>query len=159
LNFPQRVYTEKEVKIARELVNKGYTHSLTVEGSPNFERKVNEALDLLKIAGYYEFLRTYIRKIMEIDGLTQLRETEVEIWANKFAVESSVDAASLFIQKANQMKEYLEGKLYYGGIAEQRSVEERMKFLEVLKEKSQDESVKKECTRILQMWKDSATAF
>ena len=159
MSFPQRVYTEKEVKIARELVNTGYVHSLTVEGSPNFERKVSETLDLVKTAGYYTFLRTYIRKIIEIDGLTQLRETEVEIWANKFAVENPVDAASLLIQKANQMKEYLEGKLYYGGIAEQRSVEERMRFLKVLKKKSQDESVKKECARLLQMWKDSATAF
>jgi hypothetical protein len=159
LEFPERVYTKKEVKTARELVNKGYKHSLTVEGSPNFKQKVNQALELVKTAGYYEFLRTYIRKIMEIDGLTQLRETEVEIWANKFAVKNPVDAASLLIQKANHMKEYLEGELYYGGTAEKRSVEKRMEFLEVLKEKSQDESVKEECARLLQMWKDSSTAF
>jgi hypothetical protein len=159
LEFPERVYTKKEVKTARELVNKGYKHSLTVEGSPNFKQKVNQALELVKTAGYYEFLRTYIRKIMEIDGLTQLRETEVEIWANKFAVKNPVDAASLLIQKANHMKEYLEGELYYGGTAEKRSVEKRMEFLEVLKEKSQDESVKEECARLLQMWEDSSTAF
>ena len=159
MEFPERVYTKKEVKTARELVNKGYKHSLTVEGSPNFKQKVNQALELVKTAGYYEFLRTYIRKIMEIDGLTQLRETEVEIWANKFAVKNPVDAASLLIQKANHMKEYLEGELYYGGTAEKRSVEKRMEFLEVLKEKSQDESVKEECARLLQMWKDSSTAF
>ena len=159
LEFPERVYTQKEVKIARELVNNGYRHNLTVEGSAKFEQKVNEALGYIKTAGYYEFLRTYIRKIMEIDGLTQLRETEVEIWANKFAVENPVDAASLLIQKANHMKEYLEGELYYGGNAEQRSVEKRIKFLEVLKEKSQDESVKEECARLLQMWEDSSTVF
>ena len=159
MEFPERVYTKKEVKTARELVNKGYKHSLTVEGSPNFKQKVNQALELVKTAGYYEFLRTYIRKIMEIDGLTQLRETEVEIWANKFAVKNPVDAASLLIQKANHMKEYLEGELYYGGTAEKRSVEKRMEFLEVLKEKSQDESVKEECARLLQMWEDSSTAF
>jgi len=159
LEFPERVYTKREVKTARELVNKGYKHNLTVEGSPNFEQKVNEALELVKTARYYELLRTYIRKIMEIDGLTQLRETEVEIWANKFAVENPVDAASLFIQKTNHMKEYLEGELYYGGNAEKRSVEKRIKFLEVLKEKSQDKSVKEECARLLQMWEDSATDF
>ncbi len=159
MEFPVRVYTQKEVKIAEELVNKGYKHNLTVEGSLNFKRKVKEALELVKTAGYYEFLRTYIRKIMEIDGLTQLRETEVEIWANKFAVENPVDSASLLIQKANHMKEYLEGELYYGGGAEQRSVQKRIKFLEVLKEKSQDETVKEECKRLLQMWEDSATAF
>jgi hypothetical protein len=159
LEFPERVYTEKEVKTARELVKKGYKHSLTLEGSPNFKQKVNQALELVKTAGYYEFLRTYIRKIIEIDGLTQLRETEAAIWANKFAVENPVDAASLLIQKANHMKEYLEGELYYGGTAEKRSVEKRIKFLEVLKEKSQDESVKEECARLLQMWEDSSTVF
>jgi hypothetical protein len=159
LEFPERVYTEKEVKTARELVNKGYKHSLTVEGSQNFKQKANQALELVKTAGYYEFLRTYIRKIIEIDGLTQLRETEASIWANKFAVENPVDAASLLIQKANHMKEYLEGELYYGGNAEKRSVEKRIKFLEVLKNKSQDESVKEECARLLQMWEDSSIAF
>ena len=159
MDFPERVYTEKEVKTAREMVNNGYKHNLTVEGSPNFEKKVNETLELIKTAGYYEFFRTYIRKIMEIDGLTQLRETEAAIWANKFAVENPVDAASLFIQKANHMKEYLEGELYYGGNAEKRSVEKRIQFLEVLKEKSQDESVKKECSRLLKMWEESSTAF
>ena len=159
MKFPKRVYTEKEVKIARELVKEGYKHNLTVEGSSNFEKKVNKALELAKTAGYFEFLRTYIKKIIEIDGLTQLREAEVVIWANKFAVENPVDAASLMVQKANQMKEYLEGELYYGGTAEKRSVEKRIKFLVVLKEKSTDESVKEECARLLQMWEDSAIAF
>ena len=159
MKFPERVYTEKEVKTARELVNQGYKHTLTVEGSSKFEQKVNQALELAKTAGYYEFLRTYIRKIIEIDGLTQLRETEVAIWANKFAVENPVDAASLLIQKANHMKEYLEGELYYGGTAEKRSVEKRIQFLEVLKEKSQEESVKEECARLLQMWEDSSLVF
>jgi hypothetical protein len=159
LKFPERVYTEKEVKTASELVKKGYKHVLTVEGSPKFKQKVNQTLELVKNAGYYEFLRTYIRQIKEIDGITQLRETEAGIWANKFAVENPVDAASLLIQKANQMKEYLEGELYYGGTAEKRSVEKRIHFLEVLKDKSQDENVKEECARLLQMWADSSLAY
>jgi hypothetical protein len=159
LEFPERVYTAKEVKTARELINKGYKHSLTVEGSSNFKEKVHQVLELVKTAGYYEFLRTYIRQIIEIDGLTQLRETEAAIWANKFAVENPVDAASLFVQKANHMKEYVEGELYYGGIAEKRSVEKRIEFLEILKKKSRDESVKEECKRLLQMWEDSSLAY
>ena len=159
MKFPERVYTAKEVKTARELINKGYKHSLIVEGSSNFKEKVRQVLELVKTAGYYEFLRIYIRQIMEIDGLTQLRETEAAIWANKFAVENPVDAASLFVQKANHMKEYLEGELYYGGIAEKRSVEKRIEFLEILKKKSQDESVKEECERLLQMWEDSSLAY
>jgi uncharacterized protein (DUF58 family) len=159
LDFPERVYTTKEVKAARELLDKGYKHNLTVEGSPEFKQKVNKILELAKAADYYEFLRTYIKKIIEIDGLTQLRETEVAIWANKFAVENPVDAASLFVQKAFSMKEYLDGELYYGGLAEKRSIEKRLEFLEALKNKTEDESVKAECAKLLQMWKESSLNY
>lgn len=159
MSFPKRVYTAKEVKKARELVDKGYKHLLTAEGEPNFKQKIDEILGLTKTAEYYEFLRTYVRQIIEIDGLTQLRETEAAIWANKFAVENTVDAASLFIQKAHQMKEYLEGELYYGGSAEKRSIEKRIEFLEVLKNKSADKEVKEECKRLLKMWEESSLAY
>ena len=159
MKFPERVYTAKEVRIAKKLIDKGYKHRLTVKGSPTFKQKVNQARELIKTAGYYEFLRTYIRQILEIDGLTQLRETEATIWANKFAVENPVDAASLFIQKTNHMKEYIEGELYYGGSAEKRSVEKRMEFLESLKNKSKTKEVKEECERLLKMWEDSSLAY
>jgi hypothetical protein len=158
-DFPERVYTSEEVKTAKELTDEGYKHSLTVEGSPAFKEKVNRSLELIKTADYFDFLTTYIRKIMEIDGITQLRETEVAIWASKFAVENPVDASSLFIQKAYHMKEYLEGELYYGGNAEKRSVAKRIEFLQVLKNKSSDKEVKEECDRLLQMWKESSLAF
>ena len=159
MEFPERVYTTEEVKTAKELVDQGYKHDLRIEGETSFKEKVNEAIELIKIADYFEFLRAYIRKIIEIDGITQLRETEVAIWANKFAVENPVDAASLFIQKAYHMKEYLEGELYYGGNAEKRSVAKRVEFLDVLKDKSNDEDVKEECRRLLQLWKESSLAF
>ncbi len=159
MSFPERVYTAEEVKTAKVLVDQGYKHNLTVEGKPEFKEKVNQALDLIKTAGYYDFFVAYIREIQEIDGITQLRETEVAIWANKFAVENPVDAASLFIQKAYHMKEYLEGELYYGGNAEKRSVAKRIEFLQVLKEKTKDNSVKEECERLLEMWKDSSLVF
>jgi len=157
--FPERVYTAEEVKTAKNLIDEGYKHKLTVEGSSNFKEKVNRAFELIKSAGYSEFLQAHIRKIMEIDGITQLRETEASIWANKFAVENPVDAASLFIQKAYHMKEYLEGELYYGGNAEKRSVAKRIEFLQTLEEKSEDKNVKEECERLLQMWKESSLAF
>jgi len=70
-----------------------------------------------------------------------------------------VDAASLFIQKAYHMKEYLEGELYYGGNAEKRSVAKRIEFLKTLKNKTSDASVKEECERLLQMWDESSLAF
>jgi hypothetical protein len=159
LDFPERVYTAEEVKTAKTLVEQGYKHNLTVEGSESFKNKVNQALNLIKTAGYYHFLQSYIRLVMEIDGITQLRETEVAIWANKFAVENPVDAASLFVQKAYSMKEYLEGELYYGGNAEKRSVAKRVEFLEILKDKSGDAAVTEECDRLLMLWKESSLAF
>jgi len=80
LSFPDRVYTTEEVKSAKVLVDQGYRHKLTVEGSPEFKVKVNQALDLIKTAGYHDFFVAHIREIKEIDGISQLRETEVAIW-------------------------------------------------------------------------------
>jgi hypothetical protein len=159
MSFPERVYTTEEVQAAKNLVCNGYKHKLTIEGDRQFTQKVNLALDLVKTAGYTDFLQTYIRKIFEIDGITQLRETEVAIWANKFAVDNPVDFASLLVQKAHHMKEYLDGELYYGGSAEKRSVAKRIEFLKILKEKSTDSSIKEECDRLLEMWKDSSLVF
>jgi hypothetical protein len=96
---------------------------------------------------------------VEIDGLTQLRESEASIWANRYAVENPVDAASLFVQKAHHMREYLEGKLYYGGMAEKRSVEKRIELLKVLKEKTQEDKVKAECERLLKFWDESSLVY
>jgi len=158
-DFPERVYTTEEVKKAKELVDQGHRHDIIVEGSVEFKEKINQVLELIKTAGYFDFFRAYIRKIMEIDGLSQLRETKVAIWANKFAIENTVDAASLFVQKAFSMKEYLDGELYYGGIAEKRSVAKRIEFLKALSENSSDKSVKEECERLLQMWSESSLTF
>ncbi|MEM3642051.1 MAG: hypothetical protein QXH37_09040 [Candidatus Bathyarchaeia archaeon] len=155
MSFPKRVYTIKEAAEAAELIKKGYKHRLKVKGSQSFKNKVKNALKLVKTAGYYDFLRTYINSIVEIDGLTQLREAEAAIWANKYAVENPVDAASLFIQKANHMKEYLDGLLYYGGEAEKRSIEKRIEFLKTLKKKSRKPEVREECERLLREWSES----
>ncbi len=154
MDFPERVYTEEEHKKAKQLVDAGYKHKLNITGDEEFVQKVNQALELTKVAEYYDFLRTYIGEIVEIDGITQLRETEVAIWANKFAVENPVDFASLLIQKAYHMKEYLEGELYYGGASEKRTVQKRIDFLENLKAKSSDSAVKSECERLLEMWRE-----
>ena len=158
LRFPEKVYTQQEVEEARKLISAGYKHDLTVDGEPDFKQKVEQILDLLKTASYYEFLRTYIRQIVEIDGLTQLRETEAAIWANKFAVENPVDAASLLVQKTHQMKQYIDGELYYGGNPEKKTVEKRIEFLKALKEKTDDMKVKEECRKLVQMWAESSLA-
>jgi hypothetical protein len=159
LGFPQRIYTEAEVRKAKDLIDKGYKHSLTVKGSPEFQQKAKQALELVKTAGYYDFLRTYIRQIEEIDGLTQLHNSEATIWANRYAVENPVDAASLFIQKANHMKEYLELKHYYSGEAEKRSVTKRVEFLETLRSKSQEKEIVVECERLLKLWRESSLVY
>jgi hypothetical protein len=157
--FPERVYTQIEVEKAKELIRKGYKHRLAIRGSSMFRNKVREALELVKVAGYYDFLRTYIRRIEEIDGLTQLRQADAVIWANKYAVENSADAASFFVQKADSMKTYLEGELYYGGEAEKRSDQKRIEFLQVLKSRSKDKKVIEECDRLLEMWDDSSLVY
>ena len=153
--FPKRVYTKDEVKKAREAIESGHIHRLKITGSKEFKEKVREALKLIKTTKQYKFLRTYIREIKEIDGLTQLREAEAAIWVNNHAVKDPVDAASLFIQKAYQMKDYIEGKLYYGGEAEHRTTQKRIEFLEELKKRTRKKEVKDRCEEILKVWRES----
>ena len=151
MKFPKRVYTVEEVKKARALIAKGHKHRLRVVGSPEFERKVEEALNLIKTAQYYDFLRTYIRKIREIGGLSQLREAEVAIWANKYAVADPIEAAGFIIQKAQQMKDFIEGRLYYDK-GEARAIRKRIEFLETLRDRSKDQTVKRKCEENLKRW-------
>ncbi len=153
--FPKRVYTVDEVARARKLVESGYKHKLTIKGDPDFKNKTREALRHVRTAGYYDYLRTYIRHIIEIDGFSQLREAEVAIWANKHLLKNPIEAAGFFVQKASQMQEFLEGKLYYGGAAEARSVEKRINFLKALRSRSSKLAVKNECDGILERWAES----
>ena len=155
MEFPNRIYTTEEIKRAGEFVKKGFKHRLRLKGSLIFKQKVREALKLVKTAGYYDLLRTYIQSIVEINGLTQLREADATIWANKYVMQNSVDAASLLIQKISHMKEYLEGKIYFGGAAETRSVQKRIEFLKTLKKKSRKKEIKEECERLLRSWRES----
>jgi len=155
MDFPERVFTVKEVEKARELIERGCKHRLRVRGSPEFKRQVKEALKLIKTAKYYEFLRTYIKQIVEVDGFSQLREAEVAIWANKYAVENPVDAAGFFVQKAHQMREYIEGKLYFGGEAEKRAVEKRIEFLKQLQKRSQRDDLRKKCEEYVKRWTET----
>ena len=154
MRFPERVYTAEEVKTAKELIEKGYRHRLRVEGSPEFRRKVKEALKLIKTAKYYDFLRTYIKQIVEIDGFSQLRESEAAAWLNNYAVADSVEAASFVIQKAQQMKDYVEGRLYYDK-GEINAVKKRIEFLETLNNRTQSQAIRKKCGEILEEWAES----
>ena len=151
--FPERVYTKEEVKKARTLIEKGYKHDLKAKGSPEFVAKVEEALKLIKTAGYYEFLRTYIRGIREIEGLSQLREQEAAIWFHVKALDDPVDDAGFMIQKTQQMKDFIEGRLYYE-TAEIRAVNKRIEFLEALRDKTDDPAIKSKCKQQLKRWKE-----
>lgn len=153
MDFPERVYTVEEVRKARSLIEKGYKHDLKVDGSSDFVGKVEEALELIKRAGYYDFLRTYIRTIREIDGLSQLREQEVAIWFNLKALDDPIDDAGFIIQKAQQMKDFIEGRLYYE-TGELRAVNKRIEFIEALRDKTNDPAIKKRCEENLKKWKE-----
>ncbi|UCE28569.1 MAG: hypothetical protein JSV85_04620 [Candidatus Bathyarchaeota archaeon] len=153
MKFPERVYTIQEVKKAMELIEKGYKHDLEVNGSPDFKSKTEEALKLIKTAEFYDFLRTYVRQIREISGLSQLREAEVTIWANSYVVADPIEAAGFIIQKAQQMKDFLEGRLYYE-MGETKAVEKRMEFLRTLRDRSVNQAVKKKCEENLKRWSE-----
>lgn len=137
-------------------------YRLKIEGSPDFREMVQQALRLVKAAGYYDFLKTYIRCIKEIDGFTQLRVSEATIWANKYAVENPVDAASRFIQEAYYMQMQIEGKHmepYHEGMLELKSFEKRIEFLKKLREKSRKPEVKSICDKLLKMWDESLLIY
>ena len=153
MNFPDRVYTKEEVKLARDMIEKGYKHNLKIKGGPEFITKVEQVIELIKTAEYYEFLRTYIRLIREIEGLSQLREEEAAIWFNVKALDDPIDDAGFIIQKTQQMKDFIEGRLYYE-TAEIRAVNKRLEFVETLKEKTNDPKIKEKCDVNINRWKE-----
>jgi len=152
--FPERVYTVEEVRKARELVEEGYRHRVRVNGSKEFRHKVKEALHLIRTAGYKDFFRTYIGHILEVDGFSQLRTEEVAIWANKYTIAEPVDVASYFIHKAQQMKDYLEGRLYYDK-GELDAIKKRIQFLEDLRSKSRSQEIRQKCEELLKRWNET----
>jgi hypothetical protein len=158
LGFPERVYTQEEVDRARELVQKGYKHALRIEGSQLFRDKMKQVLELIKTAGYFDFLRTYIRQIIEMEGFSQLHEADAAIWANMSMLIDPVDAASYVVQKAQQMRDYLEGRLYYG-TGEMAAIEKRLEFIRVLSNKTESEIVRNRCNELLKKWADTRIQF
>jgi len=158
LGFPERVYSQDEVDKARELIRKGYKHALKIEGSPKFKDRMRHVIELIKTADYYEFLRSYIREIVEIGGFSQLHEADAAIWANMSTLVDLVDAASYVVQKAQQMKDYIEGNLYYG-IGEMPAMEKRLEFIKALKTKTSNEAIRKRCEQLLREWEDTKIQF
>jgi hypothetical protein len=153
MEFPERVYTKDEVKQARELIEKGYKHETKIDGSHEFIIKVGNALDLIATAGYCDFVRTYIRVIREISGLSQLREEDAAIWFHLKALDDPVDDAGFIIQKTQQMKDFIEGRLYYE-TAEIQAINKRLEFVNALKEKTDNPDIKKSCEENIKKWNE-----
>lgn len=158
MEFPERVYTQEEVNRARELIRKGYKHTLSIRGSQLFKDKMEVVLELIRTADYYDFLRTYIRQIVEMEGFSQLHEADAAVWANLSTLVDPVDAASYIVQKAQQMRDYLEGNLYYG-TGEMVAIEKRLEFINALKTKSNSEKIRKRCEELLKKWADTKMQF
>ena len=156
--FPKRIYTQEEVNKARELIQKGYKHTLVIKGSPQFKDEMRKVMGLIKTAGYYDFLRTYLRDIVEMEGFSQLRESDAALWANMSMLDDVVNAASYVVQKTEQMKGYLEGKLYYG-TGEIAAIEKRLEFLRTLQTKSKSREVRKRCEALLKEWAETKMQF
>ena len=152
--FPRRIYTVTEFEMARNALAQGYRHRLKLDGSLEFKNKIKTILKHIRSAGYYDFLRTYIRKLCEVKGLSQLREADATIWLNRYVVENSVEGARFIIQKTEQMKEFLDGNLYYNS-GESRAVEKSIIFLEKLRTSIKDQELMVKCEEVLKNWKEA----
>lgn len=151
MEFPSRIYTLDEFKRARECVEKGYKHRLKIVGSLIFRSRVKVIMELIRKARYYDYLRTYIRQIEEINGLSQLREADAMLWLNLDIVKDPIEGARFIIQKTEQMKDYLAGNQYYEK-GELAAVRKSVEFLQVLKNKRIDEELRKKCEEAVKMW-------
>lgn len=152
MEFPEKIYTHEEIRLARSLIEGGYRHRLRIVGSKAFKEMVREALKLIRRAGYYDFVRANLRMIKEIDGFSQLREADATLWANTYVMRDPVNAASFIFQKAWQMSEYLMERRHYGHIGETLAINMRVRFLKRLRDRIRDPEVKAECERKLKLW-------
>jgi len=132
----------------------GYKHDLSIVGSPSFKEKIKEILSLIKAADYYDFLRTYIRKISEVGGLSQLREAEATIWLSDIIAGKPCEGARFVVQKAEQMKSYIDGKEYYIR-GERSAVAKSVIFLEKLVNSIEDETMRVKCEDTLRQWREA----
>lgn len=151
LKFPNRIYTIEEFMRARKSIEEGHIHDLRVIGQSTFKSKVRKILTLIKKTEDYNFLQIYIRKICEIEGMSQLRETEATIWLNKYVINNPIESARFIIQKTYQMKAYLDGEKYYLK-GELPAINASITFLQKLEEKLINENMKIKCKESIKQW-------
>ncbi len=159
MKFPEKIYSVEDLKLARELVEKGFKHKIEIIGEESFVNRVKETFKLLETAGYMDFVRSYIRRIEEKGGFSQLRESELTIWANKYTVSDLVEAASLWVQKAEQVRLFLNGIAHYSGDAEEAAIKKRIDFLKKLMRKTEDPKIKRKCREKLRMWFEGSLLY
>jgi hypothetical protein len=151
MGFPERVYTLDEYRKARAAIKNGHRHRLRLVGDVHFRDLVFRILDLIKLAGYDGFLRTYIKQICQIEGISQLRETESSVWMSNVVAQDSLEGARFVTQKTFQMKAYIEGRAWYFS-GESAAIKESLEFLRVLKERLKDPELRTRCEKMIEAW-------
>jgi len=151
MNFPERIYTLDEFKEARAAIAEGHKHKLTITGDVSFKEHFDKLLGLIRSAGYEELLRTFIREIRQIEGISQLRETEATIWLNNLIAEDPIEGARFVVQKVLQMQAYIEGRSWYI-LGELPAIRGSVEFLRKLRERLKDPELKARCDRVIKEW-------
>jgi hypothetical protein len=151
MNFPERIYTLDELKKARVAIASGYKHDLKVVGDTQFNDKISLVIELVELAGYKELLRTYIRELRQIEGVSQLRETDATIWLNPMTLEDPIEGTRFIMQKVFQMKSYIEGAAWYI-MGELPAVRKSIDFLNELRSRLDDEELKAKCSQVIDEW-------
>jgi hypothetical protein len=62
------------------------------------------------------------------------------------------------VQKAQQMKDYLEGNRYYG-TGEIAAMQKRLEFIEALRVRSKSAKIQRRCKELLKEWDETKTKF
>jgi len=151
MDFPERIYTLDEFMEARTAIAKGHKHKLAITGDDPFKGLVERIVDLIDLAGYGELLRTYIREIRQIGGISQLRETEASIWLNRLVAEDPIEGTRFVVQKVLQMQAYIEGRAWYI-LGELPAVRGSVEFLKKLREQLKDPELRTRCDRVIMEW-------
>ncbi len=151
MDFPPHVYTLDEFNAARKAIAGGHKHRLTVTGNQSFRQGIQKILNLIELAGYSDYLRTYIREIKETEGLGQLREAEAAIWLSSLHLSDPIEGARFVIQKASQMQAYLEGKPWYI-LGELPAVRASIEFLRQLSIRLKDSEERAQCDEAIRKW-------
>ncbi len=160
MSFPERVYTAQEVKIAKALVDQGYKHNLTVEGTPEFTQKVNRALELIKTAGVLRLsdnLHSENRGNRRHNPASRNRSRHL----GKQVRRGKRRGLCQFVNPKGLSDERVPRRrtLLWRQRRKTHSGKTHGVFAQCSRKKAVTQAVKEECERLLDMWKESSLAF